>query len=374
MADQDDFAAYTTIGDRVAPALDRAAPKHPPAQGPSFALPPKLEASRCRLARTRWWAKAARRGARPFVLLAKSVRGAGAADVITKATAAPGVYVFSELLDQKSIQDLASHDQHAAQYRLLELFAYGTWADYDTKRDDYPPLSPEQETKLKHLTILSLATESRVIPYATLLSLLALPSLPALEDLLISAFYANVLTGRLDQREQRLEVLSAQGRDVRPSPSRSAAVPAADESMQLDAPSSAAPAPAPAQTTSTLLSSLVAFQRTLAALLDSLNAHVQHLHAASVAATERAAAHERRVRAAAEAVHSNKDGAVAGKKGGARGGAAAAAATATGAGEGEMDVDGSGSAAGFGAAGAAGGQRGNPGGPQGGRTRKRGRT
>ncbi|GAA6005069.1 uncharacterized protein JCM10292_005551 [Rhodotorula paludigena] len=353
MAEQDDFAAYTTIGDRVAPALDRAAPKHPPAQGPSFALPPKLE---------------------PFVLLAKSVRGAGAADVITKATAAPGVYVFSELLDQKSIQDLANHDQHAAQYRLLELFAYGTWADYDAKRGDYPPLSPEQETKLKHLTILSLATESRVIPYATLLSLLALPSLPALEDLLISAFYANVLTGRLDQREQRLEVLSAQGRDVRPSPSPAAAVPAADESMQLDAPpSTSAPAPAPAQTTSTLLSSLLAFQRTLAALLDSLNAHVQHLHAASVAATERAAAHERRVRVAAEAVHSNKDGAAAGKKGGARGGAAAAAA-ATGAGEGEMDVDGSGSAAGSGAAGAVGGQRGSPGGAQGGRTRKRGRT
>lgn len=32
---------------------------------------------------------------------------------------------------------LANHEQHARNYRLLELFAYGTWADYDGEPDQY---------------------------------------------------------------------------------------------------------------------------------------------------------------------------------------------------------------------------------------------
>jgi hypothetical protein len=44
--------------------------------------------------------------AQPFLLLAKSARGAGAANLITQATSAAGVYVFSELLEQQSIKDV----------------------------------------------------------------------------------------------------------------------------------------------------------------------------------------------------------------------------------------------------------------------------
>ncbi|KPV73530.1 uncharacterized protein RHOBADRAFT_38090, partial [Rhodotorula graminis WP1] len=166
----------------------------------------------------------------PYLLLAKSARGAGAANLVSQAVAAPGVYVFGELLDQPSIRDLANHEQHAQQHRLLELFAFGTWADYEANRDNYPALTPDQETKLRHLTVLTLASSQRSIPYALLLSRLSLPDVATLEDLLIAAFYAGVLRGKLDAREQRLEVLSAQGRDVR----RDEPAAVAEESMELD--------------------------------------------------------------------------------------------------------------------------------------------
>ncbi|GAA6029051.1 hypothetical protein JCM8097_001569 [Rhodosporidiobolus ruineniae] len=192
-----DFAAHTRLD------LDQPAPAQPvkrtqPAVGPSFALPAKLE---------------------PFILLAKSARGGGAAALISQAVAAPGVYVFSELLEQQSIKDLATHEQYQQQYRLLELFAYGTWEDYVANRDSYPALTSDQETKLKQLSVLTLATQCRHIPYSTLLSSLSVPDVPALEGLLVSCFDAELLNGRLDQKTQRLEVLAAPERDVRPAPS-----------------------------------------------------------------------------------------------------------------------------------------------------------
>lgn len=42
----------------------------------------------------------------PFLLMVKSARGAAAAKLVQDATSAPGVFVFSELLDVPSIQDV----------------------------------------------------------------------------------------------------------------------------------------------------------------------------------------------------------------------------------------------------------------------------
>ncbi|GAA5842034.1 hypothetical protein JCM9279_002762 [Rhodotorula babjevae] len=298
--DKDDFAAYTTIGDRTDQPQDTRAPLHARPTGPSFHPPPKLE---------------------PFLLLAKSARGAGAANLVSQAVAAPGVYVFSELLDVPSIRDLANHEQHAQQHRLLELFAFGTWADYEAKRDSYPTLTPDQVTKLRHLTVLTLASSQRSIPYALLLSLLSLPDVATLEDLLIAAFYAGVLRGKLDAREQRLEVLSAQGRDVRRDDDEAAsAAAAAEESMEVDptttttSPLSAATAAAP--TPSSLLASLQIFQSTLAGLIASLSSHLGDLHARALNEAELRAAHAERVEDMVREVGRKEiDGGGAGKKG-----------------------------------------------------------
>ena len=42
----------------------------------------------------------------PFVLMAKSAKGAAAAKLVQDATSAPGVYVFAELLDAPSVQEV----------------------------------------------------------------------------------------------------------------------------------------------------------------------------------------------------------------------------------------------------------------------------
>ncbi|GAA5883009.1 hypothetical protein JCM3774_001758 [Rhodotorula dairenensis] len=333
---EDDFAAYTTIGDRVAVPHDVGQPTRArsAAAGPAFAVPAALE---------------------PFVLLSKSARGAAAAELVERATAAPAVYVFAELLHQPSIQDLAKQEQHAKSYRLLNLFAYGTWTDYDQHRDQYPKLSPGHEAKLKHLTILSLAAQSRILPYSRLLSTLSLESVPDLEDVLIDLFYHNVLTGRLDQKHSRLEVVTLTGRDVRPlvtldgeddeAPSSSlstaptASTAADSNAMQVDSTATATatstptatsgptrrrPAPA-APSIASLHATLSSWHRTLQDLTRSLELHLGAVHAEAVNTATAHLEHEQRVRAVVDAVAAGGVSSGGGNKGAGGGGGGGAA-------------------------------------------------
>ncbi|MEJ1279917.1 COP9 signalosome subunit 7A [Cricetulus griseus] len=113
-----------------------------------------------------------------FLLLAKSAKGAALATLIHQVLEAPGVYVFGELLDMPNVRELAESD-FASTFRLLTVFAYGTYADY-----------------------------------LVLLEALALRNVRQLEDLVIEAVYADILRGSLDQRNQRLEVDYSIGRDI----------------------------------------------------------------------------------------------------------------------------------------------------------------
>jgi COP9 signalosome complex subunit 7 len=99
----------------------------------------------------------------------------------------------------------------------------------------YTTLTPPQVNKLRHLTLVSLASHKRVLSYSVLLdkldlqdggstSLNASASGPSshmsardirnLEDIIIDAIYAGILSARLNQRQQQLEVESVLGRDV----------------------------------------------------------------------------------------------------------------------------------------------------------------
>jgi len=151
-----------------------------------------------------------------FVLMAKSAKGAGAAKLIENATSAPGVFVFRELLDSPNVQELSSNPQLVPYLDLLKLFSYGTYEEYKLRKDALPSLNPPQLIKLKNLSIVSLASQSRILPYADLRSYLDVGSIRELEDLIIDAMYQDVLRGRLDQKEQQLEVEYTMGRDLRP--------------------------------------------------------------------------------------------------------------------------------------------------------------
>lgn len=113
-----------------------------------------------------------------FVILAKSTKGAACTELVKQALEAPGVYVFGELLDSPNIQEVVTlfikflnvenvfftqlANTHQVYLNTLNLFAYGTFKDYLANVHNFIELSPAQKKKLQHLTIVTLATKSKV--------------------------------------------------------------------------------------------------------------------------------------------------------------------------------------------------------------------
>ncbi|KAJ6541739.1 hypothetical protein B0H19DRAFT_864421, partial [Mycena capillaripes] len=127
-----------------------------------------------------------------------------------------GVFVFAELLELGNIQELAKHETHSKSFVLLELFAYKMYEDYMQNPTAYPSLNATQTTKLNHLSLITLASSRRILPYANLLRLLDTPFVRELEDLVIDAIYLDVLRGRLDQKKEQVEVEYTMGRNLAP--------------------------------------------------------------------------------------------------------------------------------------------------------------
>ncbi|XP_076838407.1 COP9 signalosome complex subunit 7b-like [Brachyhypopomus gauderio] len=149
-----------------------------------------------------------------FVLLAETLKGAGLVSLINQLLEAPGVYSFGEFLELPCVKEL-SVGPSAGYAKLLDLFAYGTYNDYEANKNTLPPLSEAQKNKLRHLTIASLAANTQCIPYSVLQQTLRLASVRQLEDLLIEAVYSDVVRGKLDHLGQHLEVDACVGRDTR---------------------------------------------------------------------------------------------------------------------------------------------------------------
>jgi COP9 signalosome complex subunit 7 len=105
---------------------------------------------------------------------------------------------------------------HAPSLELLKLFAYGTWSEYKAREAELPPLSQPQVLKLKKLSAVTFAAQSKTLSYTLLMRELQLASVRELEDLLIDCMYTGLISGRLDQQAGHLEVFSAAGRDVDP--------------------------------------------------------------------------------------------------------------------------------------------------------------
>ncbi|KAI5843904.1 hypothetical protein DFP73DRAFT_573498 [Morchella snyderi] len=154
----------------------------------------------------------------PYLALAKSATGRAAADLVTQATQAPGVFVFSELLETPNIQALAANADGAKYLDLLKIFAYGSYSDYKANAASLPTLNPAQLHKLRQLSLITLASQGPShLTYASLLHTLDLASTRALEDLVISSIYASLLSAKLDTQSALVEVSSTAGRDVAPA-------------------------------------------------------------------------------------------------------------------------------------------------------------
>ena len=89
----------------------------------------------------------------PFLALAPSATSPrAAADLVQRATSAPHAYVFAELLQTPQIQALRTAEPQWARWlRVLELFCWGTWAEYQCTLP-LPPsmLSPSMLSPSSH--------------------------------------------------------------------------------------------------------------------------------------------------------------------------------------------------------------------------------
>ncbi|XP_020353917.2 COP9 signalosome complex subunit 7a isoform X1 [Oncorhynchus kisutch] len=145
-----------------------------------------------------------------------SLSGPALAQAISSLLETPGLYVFSDILELPNVRELET-GPHAPVYQLLNLFAYGTYCDYKERAASLPELTPAQRNKLRHLSIISLASNLKCLPYSLLLQQLELKNVRELEDLLIEAVYCDIIQGKLDQRNQQVEVDCSVGRDLGPN-------------------------------------------------------------------------------------------------------------------------------------------------------------
>ncbi|KAF9436993.1 COP9 signalosome complex subunit 7a [Entomortierella beljakovae] len=152
----------------------------------------------------------------PYLALSKSAKGAGCVQLIKDVLTAPGVLVFGELLDMPNVVELKSHADYGRYYRLLEIFSFGTYQDYQQNKGTLPEITEVQRTKLQQLSIVTLSERVRAIPYKDLLEYLEIANVRQLEDLIMDAIYQNVINASLDQKLKQVEVHSAMGRDLRP--------------------------------------------------------------------------------------------------------------------------------------------------------------
>ncbi|XXH05991.1 Cu(2+)-transporting P-type ATPase [Hypoxylon texense] len=140
-----------------------------------------------------------------------------AADLVTQATSNPNAFVFAELLQTPEIQALSQSAEYAPYLQLLQIFSYGTFAEYlsasssssspsSSSSSRLPALNDAQALKLRQLSLLTLARDPRNLSYASLQQALGLADARAVEDLVVSAVYADLLSAQLDPRRQTVHV------------------------------------------------------------------------------------------------------------------------------------------------------------------------
>lgn len=150
-----------------------------------------------------------------FLALANSSRGRAAVELIKTVLSHSSVFVFGPLLDHENVAALEG-TEHEPYLRLLRLFAYGTYDEYQAA-DGLPELNEQQLRKLRQVTIVSRAASTNTLRYKDLMGGLGVENVRELEDMIIDCIEAGLLFGRLDQRELVFEVEHAIGRDIGPN-------------------------------------------------------------------------------------------------------------------------------------------------------------
>jgi COP9 signalosome complex subunit 7 len=95
-------------------------------------------------------------------VLANSSKGRAAAALIHEVLKSPHVFVYGALLQAPSIVALKD-TEHKAHFELLQIFAFGTYAEWKSRSADLPELCREQLYKLKLISIVEKASHNKVL-------------------------------------------------------------------------------------------------------------------------------------------------------------------------------------------------------------------
>lgn len=106
-----------------------------------------------------------------FLLLLKSSKGKAAAALLEQILGTPSIFSFGEFVNHANVKALKGTGE-GQWYAALELFAYGTYADYTKDKGKYPKLNSKQLAKLKQLSMVTLAGQSttKILHYRMLQS------------------------------------------------------------------------------------------------------------------------------------------------------------------------------------------------------------
>jgi COP9 signalosome complex subunit 7 len=155
-----------------------------------------------------------------FVALAATPNATGSSiePYINQVLKDPAIFTFGELLAVKNVQNMANDSKYAPALSLLQIFAYGTYAEYKSKEKKLGlrELKTAEAFKLKQLSVVEASSKTKALYYKPLLAELDLKNVRELEDLIIECVYAGILQGKLDQRKGCFEVQSVMGRDIGP--------------------------------------------------------------------------------------------------------------------------------------------------------------
>ncbi|KAL3083913.1 hypothetical protein niasHT_036484 [Heterodera trifolii] len=125
----------------------------------------------------------------------------------------PKAFCFDHLLGLEAVNSLKKTDP--LMFQMLGIFVYGSLADYRRFIADHPTFLREQlrvedeqtlETKMKQLTLISLAEKAQHIPLTTLVKALDILDRDQLEEFIVDAIHANAIHGKINELDDQLMV------------------------------------------------------------------------------------------------------------------------------------------------------------------------
>ncbi|KAJ2719713.1 COP9 signalosome complex subunit 7b [Coemansia sp. Benny D115] len=134
--------------------------------------------------------------------------------VVQNALADEEIFHFGRLLEAPAVANLAESSEFGAYWKLLNVFSFGTLGDYKAQSAQLPELTATQTEKLKYLTLVSLASEAKLLAYDDLMRELDCANEQEVENLVIETIYKKLLSAKLDQKRRLIEVDYVIGRDV----------------------------------------------------------------------------------------------------------------------------------------------------------------